>query len=146
MPLLLYFKGLNTYTKPRVLNLDLSNNVLYTPQGNDPDRWPLPIFLYLNIILIPCWRTSADVYPYLHTPQKRREKRSHMIEQDEDFIGMPWKSHIIDRQWTWVDSQEIFKTCNTLTYSPFASVLERCISDASHQCRQSRPMNILLQG
>lgn len=38
MLLLLFFKGLNTYTETHVLNLDLSNNVLHTPQGNDPDR------------------------------------------------------------------------------------------------------------
>lgn len=85
----------HTHTQKRDLNLDLSNNVLHTPQGNDPDRWSLPVFPYLNIILITSWCARADLYPCLHTSQKRREKKAHTMGQQEHFAGMHSESRYL---------------------------------------------------
>lgn len=136
----------HTHTQKRDLNLDLSNNVLHTPQGNDPDSDHFQFsHIWTSYWSLPGAQVQICIHIYTHL--KKEERRKHTQWGSKNILLVCTQSHVTYRQWTCVDSQEIFITCTTLMYSAFALELgRRCTSDASYHCRQPCPMNVPLQG
>lgn len=147
MLLLLFFKGLNTYTKMHVLNWGLLNmsfiHLKVMTLTGDHFQFSHIWTSYWSLAGV---QMQICIRIYTHLKKERRRKHTWWGSTKISLVCTQ-KSRIIYRQRTWVDSQEVFITCNTLMYPAFASVLgRRCMSDASYQCRQPCPMNVPLQG
>jgi len=111
MFLLLFFKGLNTYTKPHALNLDLSNvsfiHLKVMTLTGDHFQFSRVWTSYLSLAGI---QVPICIHIYTYLQKEGRRKHTWWGSTKISLVRAPM-SHFIYRHRTWVDSQEIFITC-----------------------------------